>query len=213
MSKIFSRCFQFQFPLDGIHDLIILLLRNVEVLALLKWFYMVILGDPWVHAVAECTWPKPTNQRTYALTSGRDEEYIVAPGTLNPALICDVFLLYLGQVAGQQKPWDAQYLAIKIHWTVNFWRGFFLFSSIPESPKRDAGNWRTGPWKQKPGRVMSTDLKQNSSSEILDLEPKRPFWEPEVSNMFWWFSSPFKDDWGQKGWNLFTMLRYRNRLS
>jgi hypothetical protein len=67
-----------------------------------------------VHAVAECTRPKLTNQRTYALTGGPDEEYIVAPGTLNPALIREVFLLYLGQVAGQQKPWDAQYLAIKI---------------------------------------------------------------------------------------------------
>jgi hypothetical protein len=43
MSKIFSRCFQFQFPVDGIHE-IFLLLRNVEVLAPLKWFYMVILG-------------------------------------------------------------------------------------------------------------------------------------------------------------------------
>ncbi len=89
----------------------------------------------------------------------------------------------------------------------------FLFSSIPESPERDAGNWRTGPWKQKPGRVISTDLKQNSSSEILDMEPKRPFWKPEVSNMFWWFRSPSKDDWGQNGWNLSTILRDRNRLS
>jgi len=44
MNKIFSRCFQFQFLLDGIHDLITLLLRNVEVLAPLKWFYMVVLG-------------------------------------------------------------------------------------------------------------------------------------------------------------------------
>jgi len=44
MSKIFSRYFQFQFLLDGIHYLIILLLRNVEVLAPLKWFYRVILG-------------------------------------------------------------------------------------------------------------------------------------------------------------------------